>query len=73
MVSKFAIVAIFGATMAAAQPATQAPAQDAPNTSAKPDAAEKKICRKLVTTGTRLQKRACLTQKEWEELDQENR
>jgi hypothetical protein len=73
VVTKLSFVAVFAATVAGAQPAAQAPAADPSQTSANPAAAEKKICRNLPTTGTRLQKRACLTAKEWQELDQENR
>jgi len=39
--------------------------------SAAPQAAEKKICRQLETTGSRLPRRACLTEKEWKQLQEE--
>ena len=73
VVTKLAFVAFFAATAAAAQPASQAPAQAGAETSAKSDVTEKKICRRLPTTGTRLEKRACLTEKQWQELDSEMR
>jgi len=34
-------------------------------------AEEKKVCKQLATTGSRLPKRACLTAKEWKQLDDE--
>jgi hypothetical protein len=36
-----------------------------------PRAEEKKICKLLDTTGSRLPRRACLTQKEWKQLKEE--
>jgi len=36
-----------------------------------PQAAEKKICKQLDTTGSRLPRRACLTEKEWKQLQEE--
>ena len=36
-----------------------------------PQAAEKKICKQLDTTGSRLTRRACLTEKEWKQLQEE--
>ena len=34
-------------------------------------AEEKKICKQLATTGSRLPKRACLTAKEWKAVDED--
>jgi hypothetical protein len=41
----------------------------AQSATAAPAANEKKICKKLPATGTRLLKRACLTKEQWTEVD----
>jgi hypothetical protein len=38
---------------------------------AAPRAEDKKICKQLETSGSRLPRRACLTQKEWKQVDAE--
>jgi hypothetical protein len=72
------------ALLTAASPAASAPPAVA-NSVASPDgqsvtlsggrtapaAEEKKICRQLDTTGSRVPRRACLTEKEWRQLQQE--
>ena len=52
---------------AAPAPAPQTPAQDK---AAKANV-EKKICKQLPTTGSRLQNKACLTAKEWKQIEEE--
>ena len=73
------------ALLAAAAPADSAPSavanQIAPSDAqqsvalsggkADPAVHEKKICKQLDTTGSRLPRRACLTEKEWKQLDAE--
>jgi hypothetical protein len=49
------------ATAAVAQPSASAAA-------AKPAAGEKKICKQLDMSGSRLPHRACLTAKEWKQI-----
>lgn len=36
-------------------------------------ASEKKVCRLLETTGTRMSERVCLTEREWLKVDRESR
>ena len=43
----------------------------APAEAAAPAAEEKKICKQLKTSGTRMFKRACLTKQEWEKVEEE--
>jgi len=50
---------------AAAAPATAQAAKAAP--------AEKKICKQLDLSGSRLPRKACLTAKEWKQVEDENR
>ena len=38
---------------------------------AQPTTEEKKICKQLATSGTRLPNRACLTAKEWKQVEDE--
>ena len=59
------------ASVAAAQPAMAAPqGGDAPAIAqAAPE--EKKICKLLPSSGTRMSKRACLTDKEWKQVEAE--
>ena len=72
MITKLAFTAYLGATVAMAQPAPQAPTQTQSEATAKQSAAERKICRKLPSTGTRMEKRACLTLREWQDLDRQD-
>jgi hypothetical protein len=72
MVINLAFVAVLGATAALVQPNPQTPAPKGNEVTAQTQAAEKKICKKLPSTGTRMAKRACLTQKEWEELERDS-
>lgn len=37
--------------------------------SAAPAAGEKKVCRKLVTSGTRMAEKVCLTKEEWKKVE----
>jgi len=53
------------ASGASTQPAASETAKAAP-------AAEKKICKQLPSSTSRLPERACLTAKQWKELDQSN-
>jgi hypothetical protein len=36
-----------------------------------PAAAEKKVCKRLATSGTRMAKRACLTEDQWKKVDEQ--
>ena len=36
-----------------------------------PASAEKKICKRLATSGTRMAERVCLTKQQWEKVDEE--
>lgn len=47
--------------------AAQTPAQD----KAAKASVEKKICKQLPSTGSRLPNKACLTAKQWKQLDEE--
>ena len=38
---------------------------------AKPVDAEKKVCKRLETSGTRMAERVCLTKQQWEKVEQE--
>ena len=72
MITNLAFITFLGGAIAAAQPASQAPAPAQPDAAAKSTASEKKICRKLPSTGTRMEKRACLTLREWQDLDRQD-
>jgi len=50
---------------ASAPTAYQAPEAAAPG--------EKQICKSLKVTGTRMFKKTCLTQKQWDEVDEESK
>jgi hypothetical protein len=71
MVINLAFVTVLGATAALAQPNSEASVPKGNEVTAQTSAAEKKICKRLPSTGTRLAKRACLTQKEWEEIERD--
>ena len=66
---KFVTLSCIAMLTAAAAPAgaAQTPAQD----KAAKGNVEKKICKQLPTTGSRLQNKACLTAKEWKQVEQE--
>ena len=66
---KFITLSCIAMLTAAAVPAgaAQTPAQDK---AAKANV-EKKICKQLPTTGSRLQNKACLTAKEWKQVQEE--
>jgi hypothetical protein len=36
-----------------------------------PAATEKKVCKRLATSGTRMEERVCLTKKEWQKVEEE--
>ena len=57
----------FLTAVAAPASAAQTPAQDK---AAKANS-EKKICKQLPTTGSRLQNKACLTAQEWKQVEEE--
>jgi hypothetical protein len=38
---------------------------------AKPTEAEKKVCKRLATSGTRMAERVCLTKQEWQKVEEE--
>lgn len=52
------------------QPSASAPYQA---TAEAPVAAEKKICKRLVTSGTRMFERVCLTKQQWEKVEEETK
>ena len=54
--------------LASAQPAAAPPGGDAPATNTAPAAEEKKVCKALPSSGTRFSKKACLTAKEWKQV-----
>ena len=72
MITKLAFTAYLGATVAMSQPTPQAPAQTQSEATAKQSASERKISRKQPSTGTRREKRACLTLREWQDLDRQD-
>ena len=49
--------------------AAQANGESAKQAQAKPAAGEKKVCRKLVTSGSRFAERVCLTKEEWKKVE----
>jgi hypothetical protein len=55
--------------MAAAQPGMSAPQQASDAGPAAATGEEKKICKLLPTSGTRFAKKACLTAKEWKQVE----
>ncbi len=59
--------AVLSAALVVAAPAAAQSADDRP--SAKP-AAEKKICKKLTVTGSRMAERICLTREEWKQVEE---
>ena len=54
-----------------AQPAADAATASAQEAKAAP--AEKKICKQLDLSGSRLPRKACLTAKQWKQVEEENR
>jgi Spy/CpxP family protein refolding chaperone len=60
------------AAAAAAQGTTQAgTASTSAAQTAKPADAEKKICKRLAMSGTRMAERVCLTKQEWQKVEEE--
>lgn len=59
------LVALLTATLPAA-------AQEKPQSSDTAAKAEKKVCRNMANTGSRLQKRECHTASEWAEIEARN-
>lgn len=55
----------------AATAETKAPAEPAQRESQKASPAEKKICKRLATTGSRMEERVCLTKAEWKLVEKE--
>lgn len=68
------IIAVALATSAAAPAAAKTNAgANAQNEAAESGAAEeKKICKKLPVTGTRMEKRTCLTKEQWKKAEELN-
>ena len=66
------LMMIASVVVLAASPATAGAASDQA-TKAKDAKAEKKICRFLETTGTRMAERVCLTAHEWKKVEQQVR
>jgi len=58
-------------TAAADAPKTRAPAQTAQAVDAKVAPAQKQICKRLATTGSRMEERVCLTKDEWKLVEKE--
>ena len=63
--------ALLLAAPVAAQSTSQAGTASASAAQATKPAAEKKICKRLAVSGTRMADRVCLTKQEWEKVDQE--
>jgi hypothetical protein len=53
------------------QPSASKSYQASDDQSGTPVAAEKKICKRLATSGTRMAKRSCLTKQQWEKVAEE--
>jgi hypothetical protein len=70
------IVSLSAALLLAAPAAAQGTTQAGTTSSsaaqaAKPAEAEKKICKRLATSGTRMAERVCLTKQEWQKVEEE--
>ena len=61
--------ALLMSTAAAAE--TKAPAEPAQKESQKAAPAEKKVCKRLATTGSRMEEKVCLTKAEWKQVEKE--
>jgi hypothetical protein len=72
VITKLAFIAVLGASATLAQPNQQSPVSQTKETTAEASVADKKICKKVPSTGTRLEKTACLTRKQWDELERES-
>ena len=67
-------LAILSAALLITLPAaarTNAQAETAPPQAGKSADADKKICKRLVVSGTRMADRVCLTKDEWKKVDEE--
>jgi hypothetical protein len=62
-------IAAMGTTTASQQPAT-ATQSDAAKTATQ--TAEKKICKQLPSSSSRLPQRVCLTEKQWKQVDEDS-
>lgn len=71
MLIQLSMLLTTAAVAQAGTPATTATTGAAPSAStvAAEPAKEKKICRKLTTSGTRMEKRVCLTKSQWAKID----
>ena len=71
--SKIMIAACLVATATAPAAANRAEANTSvpAETTASDSAQEKKICRRLATTGTRMERRTCLTKEQWKKVQQQ--
>ena len=58
-------------TAAADVPKTRAPTQTVQAADAKAAPAQKQICKRLATTGSRMEERVCLTKDEWKLVEKE--
>jgi hypothetical protein len=70
------IVSLSAALLLAAPVAAQGTTQAGTTSSsaaqaAKPAEAEKKVCKRLATSGTRMAERVCLTKQEWQKVEEE--
>jgi Spy/CpxP family protein refolding chaperone len=62
--------ALVAATPAAAKNNTPDQAAPTAGASGKATDAEKKICKRLATSGTRMAERVCLTKEQWKKVDE---
>lgn len=60
-----------GSTKLAQNTVASAATPDAPKAAPAAAVPEKKICKLLPSSGTRMSKRACLTEKEWKQVEQD--
>ena len=67
------IVSLSAALLIAAPAAAQGSSQagTAAATAAQSKPAEKKICKRLATSGTRMAERVCLTKEEWKKVEEQ--
>lgn len=74
-VCTLASLAIFGALAgpAQAEPVAPAPSDEIAQPKAKPEEpAEKKICRSITITGTRIPQKMCKTKADWDAMTEQN-
>jgi hypothetical protein len=69
VLTNLAFIAVLGASATFAQPNQQTPAPDRKEVAAGATVAEKKICKRLPGIGTRIEKTACLTRKQWIQVE----